>query len=57
MGADGWLGIGWPVEHGGQGRGPIEQLIFFDEASRAEASSSSRTSGGTLMILAHARIC
>ena len=31
MGADGWLGIGWPVEHGGQGRGPIEQFIFFDE--------------------------
>lgn len=31
MGADGWLGIGWPTEHGGQGRGPIEQFIFFDE--------------------------
>jgi len=31
MGADGWLGIGWPQEHGGQGRGPIEQFIFFDE--------------------------
>ena len=31
MGADGWLGIGWPREHGGQGRGPIEQFIFFDE--------------------------
>ncbi len=31
MGADGWLGIGWPKEHGGQGRGPIEQFIFFDE--------------------------
>jgi alkylation response protein AidB-like acyl-CoA dehydrogenase len=36
LGADGWLGIGWPVEHGGQGRGPIEQLIFFDEANRAD---------------------
>jgi alkylation response protein AidB-like acyl-CoA dehydrogenase len=22
LGADGWLGIGWPKEHGGQGRGP-----------------------------------
>jgi len=31
MGADGWLGIGWPKEHGGQARGPIEQFIFFDE--------------------------
>ena len=36
MGSDGWLGIGWPVEHGGQGRGPMEQLIFFDEANRAD---------------------
>ncbi len=36
LGADGWLGIGWPVEYGGQGRGPIEQLIFFEEANRAE---------------------
>jgi alkylation response protein AidB-like acyl-CoA dehydrogenase len=36
MGADGWLGIGWPKEHGGQGRGPLEQLIFFNEANRAD---------------------
>jgi alkylation response protein AidB-like acyl-CoA dehydrogenase len=35
LGADGWLGIGWPKEYGGQGRSPIEQFIFFDEASRA----------------------
>jgi alkylation response protein AidB-like acyl-CoA dehydrogenase len=35
LGADGWLGIGWPKEHGGQGRGPIEQFIFFDEVQRA----------------------
>jgi 3-oxocholest-4-en-26-oyl-CoA dehydrogenase alpha subunit len=35
LGADGWLGIGWPREFGGQGRTPIEQFIFFDEASRA----------------------
>jgi alkylation response protein AidB-like acyl-CoA dehydrogenase len=35
MGADGWLGIGWPREYGGQGRGPIEQYIFSDEVQRA----------------------
>ncbi len=35
MGADGWLGIGWPNEYGGQGRSPIEQFIFFDEGERA----------------------
>jgi 3-oxocholest-4-en-26-oyl-CoA dehydrogenase alpha subunit len=32
---DGWLGIGWPVEYGGQGRSPIEQLIFAEEVQRA----------------------
>jgi alkylation response protein AidB-like acyl-CoA dehydrogenase len=37
MGADGWLGIGWPTEYGGQGRGPIDQFIFFDESMRAGA--------------------
>ena len=35
MGRDGWLGIGWPEEYGGQGRGPIEQFIFFDEVQGA----------------------
>src|SRR3989441_6231843 len=35
LGADGWLGIGWPREYGGQGRTPREQVIFFHEAARA----------------------
>jgi len=37
MGADGWLGIGWPTEYGGQGRSDIEQFIFFDESMRSGA--------------------
>ena len=37
MGRDGWLGIGWPREWGGQGRGPLEQLIFWEETYRARA--------------------
>jgi len=37
MAADGWLGIGWPTEYGGQGRGFIDQFIFFDESMRAGA--------------------
>ena len=37
MGADGWLGIGWPKEYGGQDRSMVEQLIFTDEASSAGA--------------------
>lgn len=36
MGRDGWLGIGWPKEYGGQGFGPVAQQIFFNEASRAD---------------------
>jgi alkylation response protein AidB-like acyl-CoA dehydrogenase len=36
LGSDGWLGVGWPEAYGGQGRGPLEQLIFFEEANRAE---------------------
>ena len=35
LGADGWLGIGWPKEYGGQNRSSIEQFIFFDEAMYA----------------------
>ncbi len=34
MGRDGYLGIGWPKEYGGQGRSPIEQWIFADEIQR-----------------------
>ncbi|MFN8625059.1 MAG: acyl-CoA dehydrogenase family protein [Candidatus Binatia bacterium] len=37
MGRDGWLGIGWPKEYGGQGRSLVEQFIFYDEAWRAFA--------------------
>jgi 3-oxocholest-4-en-26-oyl-CoA dehydrogenase alpha subunit len=35
MGRDGWLGVGWPSQYGGQDRPPIEQFIFFDEVQRA----------------------
>jgi len=35
LGADGWLGIGWPTEFGGQGRSVAEQYVFFDEVQRA----------------------
>ena len=37
MGTDGWLGIGWPEQYGGQNRTMIEQLIFSDECSVAGA--------------------
>ena len=37
IGTDGWLGIGWPQEYGGQGRPATDQFIFFDEVQRAGA--------------------
>lgn len=37
MGRDGWLGVGFPKEYGGQGFTGIEQMIFFEEARRAGA--------------------
>ncbi len=52
MGKDGWLGIGWPKEFGGQGRGPVEQLVFYEEVQRAGAPYplvTLNTVGPTLM--------
>ena len=36
LGEDGWMGVGWPREHGGHGLGEIEQTIFANEAQRAD---------------------
>lgn len=51
MGADGWMGVGWPKEYGGQGRGVIEQQVFVNEAARADVhlpSVTLQTVGPTL---------
>lgn len=32
-----YTGISWPAEVGGRGLGPIEELVFFQEAGRAHA--------------------
>lgn len=37
IGADGWLGLAWPTEYGGQGRSATDQFIMFDEIQRAHA--------------------
>ncbi|KUL45629.1 acyl-CoA dehydrogenase, partial [Streptomyces sp. NRRL F-4489] len=58
IGADGLLGLGWPTAYGGQGRGPDEQFVFFDEAYRAGAPVSMvtlNTVGPTLMKYGTAR--
>jgi 3-oxocholest-4-en-26-oyl-CoA dehydrogenase alpha subunit len=37
LGTDGWLGLAWPTEYGGEGRPATEQFIMFDEIQRAQA--------------------
>jgi hypothetical protein len=52
IGQDGWLGIGWPTEYGGQGRPATDQFIFFDETRRSGAPFpfvTVNTVGPTLM--------
>ena len=34
LGKDGWLGLGWPTEYGGQGRSEEEQYVFINECWR-----------------------
>jgi alkylation response protein AidB-like acyl-CoA dehydrogenase len=51
LGADGWLGVGWPREYGGRGFGQVEQQIFVTEAARADVplpSVTLQTVGPTL---------
>ena len=40
MGKDGRLGVGWPVEYGGRGFGPVEQ----DEFQRSRRNPHERSS-------------
>ncbi len=57
MGADGWLGVGWPTEFGGRGFGQVEQQIFASEAARADVplpAVTLQTVGPTLMELGSA---
>ncbi len=52
MGADGMLGIGWPVEFGGGGKSALDQFILFDVIRRARAPFpfvTVNTVGPTLM--------
>ena len=45
MGRDGWIGIGWPKEFGGQARSPAEQIAFVTELANAEAPCQAHGTG------------
>ena len=52
LGKDGWLGLSWPKEYGGQGRDLLDQYIFFDESQRAQVPVpflTTNTVGPTIM--------
>jgi alkylation response protein AidB-like acyl-CoA dehydrogenase len=52
MCADGWSGLSWPKEYGGQERDPVDHFIFFDESMRAGApipTLTLNTVGPTIM--------
>lgn len=52
LGSDGYLGLSWPVEYGGQGRPLFDQYLFFDESQRAGVPVpflTTNTVGPTLM--------
>lgn len=35
LGSGGWIGLGWPVEHGGRAASLAQQVIFHEEYARA----------------------
>jgi hypothetical protein len=45
LGRDGWLGMGWPEEYGGQGRSAIEQWLFREELTRRRLPDGGLTIG------------
>jgi alkylation response protein AidB-like acyl-CoA dehydrogenase len=49
MGRDGWIGVGWPKEYGGQGRSPSEQCAFIEEMARADAPLGAHSTGESIV--------
>ncbi|EFQ82363.1 acyl-CoA dehydrogenase, middle domain protein [Aeromicrobium marinum DSM 15272] len=45
----GWTCLGWPVEHGGRGLGPAQQVIFHEEYARADAPQTVNHLGEQLL--------
>jgi alkylation response protein AidB-like acyl-CoA dehydrogenase len=49
LGEAGWIGLGWPKEHGGRGASLTRQVIFAEEYSRAEAPARVNHMGENLL--------
>jgi alkylation response protein AidB-like acyl-CoA dehydrogenase len=49
MGRDGWIGLAWPKEFGGQGRSATEQIAFITEMANAEAPIQAHNTGESIV--------
>ena len=49
LGRAGWIGLGWPVEHGGRGATVSQQIIWAEEYSRAQAPARVNHMGENLL--------
>jgi alkylation response protein AidB-like acyl-CoA dehydrogenase len=49
MGRDGWIGVGWPREFGGQARSPAEQIAFVTEMANAGAPCQAHGTGESVV--------
>ena len=49
LGEAGWIGLGWPEEHGGQGAAVSQQIIWAEEYTRAEAPARVNHMGENLL--------
>ena len=56
LGQAGWIGLGWPTEHGGRGATVGQQIIWAEEYARAEAPGRVNHMGENLLgptLIAH----
>lgn len=49
LGEAGWIGLGWPVSHGGRGASVSQQIIWAEEYTRAEAPARVNHMGENLL--------
>ncbi len=49
LGQAGWIGLGWPTEHGGRGASVDEQIIWAEEYARADAPARVNHMGENLL--------
>jgi alkylation response protein AidB-like acyl-CoA dehydrogenase len=49
MGRDGWIGVGWPTEFGGQGRNASEQIAFVTEVANSGAPAHAHNTSESIV--------